>query len=71
MRNTGGFQMTALEHEITATQIALFQRTGKLLEIAEEVKREREELLRLLKERAGKSQPTRLSADPAQQGGVQ
>lgn len=42
--------MTALEHEITATQIILFQRTGKLLEIAEEVKRERETLIRLLQQ---------------------
>jgi hypothetical protein len=51
MRHPEGKQMTALEHEITTTQIVLFQRTGKLLEIADEVKRDREKLMRLLKDR--------------------
>ena len=41
--------MNALEHEITTTQVMLFQRTGKLLEVADEVRRERENLLRLLR----------------------
>jgi hypothetical protein len=44
-----GKQMTALDHEITATHVTLFQRTGKLLEIADDVRRDRENLLRLLR----------------------
>ena len=49
--------MTALEHEITATQVMLFQRTGKLLEIADEVRQEREALLRLLRLQEQTRQP--------------
>ena len=42
--------MTALDHELTSAQVALFHKTGRLLEVAESVKQERENYLRLLKE---------------------
>jgi len=50
--------MSALQHEITATQVALFQQTGRLLEAADQVRRERDTLVKLLRQAEQTRKPT-------------